>query len=390
MSIEQIQCASKQSRKKSEPPTLRSAQAQTIAIAQDFGLQTKHPAISAKYNAEKYNNVYMKVIYLCLLTAIISLHPFATALGQKQIRVMTYNVENLFDTVDDPEINDEDFLPNSPRRWTQERYERKLRGVARVISSAGEWDVPAIVGLCEVENDSVMHQLLRNTPLSSHPYRYCLSSKSDGRGIRVALLYRHDIFELISQRSISVPVPRNSLPTRNILHVWLRTPGGDTLDIAVCHFPSMSGSGHDRLRTSAAKTLNKLCDSIAHTRAQPHIIVMGDFNAHRGSSEMKQAAGTTLCLLPLANSDYGSYKYRGAWEQIDHILVYCPMQNEQSAISLVRGSVRVYHPSFLLTTRRSARGARPLRTYGGSYYEGGISDHLPVVADFRMRITVQR
>jgi endonuclease/exonuclease/phosphatase family metal-dependent hydrolase len=331
----------------------------------------------------------MKVRRLYPLLIVALLVSVIPVKGQQTIKVMTYNVENLFDTVDDPEINDEEFLPGSPRRWTQQRYVQKLRGIARVISSVGEWDLPAIVGLCEVENDSVMHDLLHDTPLSAHPYSYCLSAKSDRRGIRVAMLYRHDLFKLIGMRSIAVPQSGRSRPTRNILHVWLRTPGGDTLDVAVCHFPSMTGSGNSRLRTSAAQTLNKLCDSLSRIRSLPAIMAMGDFNAHRGSSYMKQASGTTLCLLQPVGA-YGSYKYRGMWEHIDHILVHCSMKNELSAISLVPGSVKVYSPPFLLTTKRSAKGARPFRTYAGPHYEGGISDHLPIVAEFRMRLNVDK
>jgi endonuclease/exonuclease/phosphatase family metal-dependent hydrolase len=297
---------------------------------------------------------------------------------------MTYNVENLFDAVDDPEINDEDFLPNSNRRWTQERYERKLIRIARVISSAGEWDTPSLVGLCEVENDSVMHRLLLHTPLRKYPYRYCLSALSDRRGIRVALVYRHDRFTLIGQSSIAVPIPRRSRPTRHILHAWGLTAGGDTLDVAVCHFPSMIAGGNSRYRTLAAETLNRLCDSITRVRSSPFIVVMGDFNAHPGSVYLKKAAGSTLCRISLADDSYGSYKYRGHWEEIDHIFVSCHMQNPQSRISVIPNSARSYQAPFLLTSRRSRSGPRPHRTYAGSYYEGGFSDHLPVVVDLRI------
>ena len=114
--------------------------------------------------------------------------------GQTDFRVMSYNVENLFDTKDDPLTADNDFLPSGNRHWTPGRLYHKLQQLAKVITAAGEWSTPALVGLCEVENDSVLVRLLNTTPLRRQHYRYCMTHGQDTRGINVALLYQRDKF----------------------------------------------------------------------------------------------------------------------------------------------------------------------------------------------------
>ena len=114
--------------------------------------------------------------------------------GQTDFRVMSYNVENLFDTKDDPLTADNDFLPSGNRHWTSGRFYHKLQQLAKVITAAGEWSTPALIGLCEVENDSVLVRLLNYTPLRRQHYRYCMTHGQDTRGINVAFLYQRDKF----------------------------------------------------------------------------------------------------------------------------------------------------------------------------------------------------
>ena len=128
--------------------------------------------------------------------------------AQEAFRVMSYNVENFFDTQDNPERRDDDFLPSGIRAWTPGRYYQKLQRTAQTILAVGEWNPPALVGLCEVENDSVMVHLLRRTPLHNLFYEYVLTQGDDVRGINVALLYRRDLFRLLSKEEIRVPVIR--------------------------------------------------------------------------------------------------------------------------------------------------------------------------------------
>jgi endonuclease/exonuclease/phosphatase family metal-dependent hydrolase len=322
-----------------------------------------------------------------LLLSSLLLWPLASR-GEIPFRVMFYNVENLFDLYDDPATDDDEFLPAGNRRWTPARYYRKLRNISQVISAVGEWSTPALVGLCEVENDTVLTHLLTRTPLRRQEYRYLLTHGSDKRGIKVALLYQRDKFRYLGHRSIRVRFKSAAdPPTRDILHAWGEIAGRDTLDVIVCHFPSKYGGEKESeaRRLKAAQTVRYLCDSLTRIRRRPLQIIMGDFNESPGSQCMQIICGKTHYNL-FANggrsTKEGSQKYQGDWDQLDQIIVHRNMLRPQAPLRVVEGSARTYAPAFLLTNDKTWRGKRPLRTYYGFTYEGGYSDHLPVVADF--------
>ena len=333
--------------------------------------------------------------------------------GQTDFRVMSYNVENLFDTKDDPFTADNDFLPSGNRHWTPGRFYHKLQQLAKVITAAGEWSTPALVGLCEVENDSVLVRLLNYTPLRRQHYRYCMTHGQDTRGINVALLYQRDKFRYRGHTEHPVRFTRKQHKhTRNILHVWGDVITGDRIDVFVCHFPSRYGgekeSEPDRL--DAARTLRVLCDSLHHLHPAPHILIMGDFNdtpddmsireilyAHpfpisclSGSDSMPMKSRTdaypSLHLYNLFAKDKpffpGSHKYQGEWSQLDQLILSSSLTDTTSRMQVIPGSARIFSPPFLLTKDNTWRGERPFRTYYGFKYEGGYSDHLPLIVDF--------
>ncbi|MDR1644396.1 MAG: endonuclease [Tannerellaceae bacterium] len=322
-----------------------------------------------------------------LLVTTLWLLPPLPAPGQIPFRVMSYNVENLFDTYDDAQTEDEDFLPSGPRRWTPSRYGHKLRQLARVISAVGEWDTPALVGLCEAENDTALTHLLTRTPLRQQAYRYLVTQGPDRRGINVALLYQRDKFRYLGHSPVPVPLPSSARPTRPILHVWGRIGSGDTLDVMVCHFPSRYGGEKksQARREAAAGVLRALSDSLARVRQSPLQIVMGDFNEEPFAPPMRRLAeGSLLNLFADATPSFtrGSYKYRDLWNQLDQILIHRRMQTSDATMRHVPGSARTYAPSFLLINDKVWVGQRPWRSYHGFRHEAGYSDHLPVVADF--------
>ena len=215
-------------------------------------------------------------IMICLLCSLT----LSAQQNKRQLfQVMSYNVENSFDTTDNPEVADEEFLPSGDRHWTEGRYYRKHQHIAQVIQSAGGWDTPALVGLCEVENDSVMHHLLTRTSLRQMDYRYCITHGQDQRGINVALLYQRNRFKLLGSEEIRIVLPKKERPTRNILHVWGIIQTGDTLDAFVCHMPSRSGGemASRPKRKLAALRLRSCVDSILSLRSTPQCLIMGDF-----------------------------------------------------------------------------------------------------------------
>ncbi|MDD2953377.1 MAG: endonuclease [Parabacteroides sp.] len=326
--------------------------------------------------------------------------------AQSTFRVMAYNVENLFDTRDNPAKDDDEHLPSGNRYWTPSRYYRKLQQLAKVISAAGGWTTPALIGLCEVENDSVLHHLTRRTPLRKQDYRYIITQSPDPRGINVALLYQRDQFCYLRHESIPIRFSGNRHKlTRDILHVCGKIITGDTLDVFVCHFPSRYGGEKEseRDRLDAARTLRESSDSLFMAREKPRILIMGDFNdtpqdrsiaeilaaqAFTGNTQTADSTSYTyynLFASPRITRFPGSHKYQGEWSQLDQIIVSRGLITQGSPMRIIPESIRVFAPDFLLTKDKTWRGLRPFRTYYGFKYEGGFSDHLPLIADFRIQ-----
>lgn len=303
---------------------------------------------------------------------------------------MFYNTENLFDCKDDSLKADEDFLPNSTHFWTYSRYRKKLDNTAKVITAVGEWEAPALVGLCEVENDSVIYDLTHRSPLKNLSYRYVVTNSSDRRGIDVALLYQRDQFKLLTCQSHRVPLKR---PTRDILHVAGQVINGDTLDVFICHFPSRLGGENETnlLRITAAKVLRGKADSVISVRKHPGIIIMGDFNDYpdcesiHKTLDAKSPADSVsrfvnLMYPMLDDKDHGSHKFQSEWGILDQIIMNRSLLNS-SRIQIKEGKANIFRAPFLMEEDKTYGGERPFRTYLGPRYQGGFSDHLPVWMD---------
>lgn len=372
--------------------------------------------------------------------------------AQVPFRLMAYNVENLFDTRPDMLADDREFLPDAPRRWTPARYWNKLNDVARVIAAVGQEVLPAVVALCEVENDSVLHDLTCRSPLRTAGYRYVMTASADHRGIDVAMLYQPGLFRLLATRSIRIPSVRAGFaPTRDILYVAGRVPSGDTLHVFVCHLPSRVGGSRRsrRHRALAAATLQEALDSVWRLDTAARIVVAGDFNATPGDvlfrrqlrvrpalrdgealpptarsrreesfapataaerhapgrersrrtarkrsvafgAELAQSSLAACTLYQTIPSDrasrrapVGSYRYRGEWSYLDHVLVSDALLDTLATFAC-RLPVRLNVADFpyLLEGDVTYGGKRPRRTYQGPVYRGGVSDHLPVFLDF--------
>lgn len=214
---------------------------------------------------------------LLSLLAILSI-PLA---AQENMTVMFWNTENLFDTVDDPNKNDDDFTPNGDYKWNQSRYWSKLNAISKVIVAVDPDNAPALVGLCEVENETVITDLTERAALRAAGYRFVMTDSPDRRGIDVALLYRRSWFSLIGYETLRVNLkPVGGSATRDILHVTGRLENNDTIDIYVNHWPSRSGGVEqsEPRRQCAARVLRQSVDSIFSVRRKPYVLIMGDLN----------------------------------------------------------------------------------------------------------------
>lgn len=347
-----------------------------------------------------------KAGFLFLLLFPIFLLHGQTEKDTLSFRVVSYNVENLFDYRHDTLKNDYEFLPDGMRHWNYGKYKKKLDAIARVITAVGGWTPPALVALCEVENDSVLRDLTQRSILRETGYRYVMTDSPDQRGIDVALLYQRNMFKLLSYQSI--PIPQTSgkkkfRPTRDILHVSGLLLNRDTLDVFVCHLPSRSGGAKESepYRLFAAQQLKTAADSIYRRRRHPKILIMGDFNDYPGNKSVREVLAAEappqdkstlqpqqfyhlLARKAATQKHFGSYKYQGEWGLLDHIIVSGTLLLPSSGFHTDESKADVFRPDFLFTEDKKYGGRQPFRTFYGMKYQGGYSDHLPVWADFRL------
>lgn len=321
----------------------------------------------------------------------------AGAVSQNGFRVMFYNVENLFDTCDDSLKNDNDFLPDGFMRWTDWKYREKLYNISKVITAVGGMESPALVGLCEVENDSTMYDLTKRSPLSVQEYDYIITQSPDERGIDVALLYQRHKFKLLDYKEYTISFSdKKRRPTRNILHAVGTTINKDTLDVFVCHFASrVSGTSEtEQARIESAQILRNRVDSILSIRHKPGIIIMGDFNDQPNDESLLKVLKAGPIKESISSNDLynllftknkrgetGTYKYRGVWSVNDHMIVNGELLKETNSVHIKNSSAKIYNEMFLLEEDLKYYGLKPFRTNLGPRYLGGFSDHLPIFMD---------
>lgn len=302
--------------------------------------------------------------------------------------VMFWNVENYFDTYDNPSTTDEEFTPTGDNRWGRARFEKKRDDIAKTILLAADQygDLPALIGLAEVENAFVLQELLEETPLARTQYNYIHNDSPDSRGIDVALLYREELFTPLETKYIGF-----SFPTRDVLYTKGVVNGLDTLHIMVNHWPSKRGNEESsgRKRVYVSLKVSHVVDSILLRNPAANIVLMGDFNDTPASSPLKNL-GQLTNLAKWADGAEGSYKYRESWSMIDQFLVSENLIKEESSIKekneafrpqwiYTHRNMEIFAPEALFAEDATYMGVKPKRTYSGPRYLGGISDHLPVV-----------
>lgn len=330
-----------------------------------------------------------------------------SALAQRSaLRVMEYNVENLFDTLHAVGHRDADFTPQGSYKWGSGRYWAKLTRLSKVIAAAGGVQPVDLVALVEVENDSVVYDLTRRTKLWRLGYDYVMSHSADVRGINVALLYLPHRFRVLMKDSVRVmPSSPKQLPTRDVLHVAGELVTGDTLDVFVCHFPSRrGGSLAERYRSLVAQGVRSAVDSVVALRTRPYVLITGDFNGFYPERFMTNDLGAQLIdeadtLSAMTQSQLylltykmqgrgdvcGTYKFQGEWNQLDHFLVNSAFFRSSAQLRVFKHDCKILDFPFLLQNDKSQKGGvHPFRTFLGTYYQGGYSDHLPILLDIHL------
>lgn len=309
-----------------------------------------------------------------------------------QYTIAFYNLENLFDTKDDPYTLDDDFLPNSEKRWNQDRYQKKLFKLGTAISNIGfakTGKAPVLLGVAEVENKKVLEDLAASKHLKNKDYGVVHYESPDERGIDVGLLYQKQYFEVTHSENIPVYVD-NQNGERDYTRDILRVTGllnHEEIHILINHWPSRRDGAHLTAykRIAAAQKNREIIDEITAENAEAKIIIMGDFNDDPYSESIKEHLVQNDLFNPMErlHTRYrGSLNYRSQWNLFDQIIFshnfhrYQPGKHSFSEAS-------IFDHDFLKIRKGRYKG-NPFRTYVGRKYMGGYSDHFPVYIKLKL------
>ncbi len=303
--------------------------------------------------------------------------------------ILFYNVENLFDTYDDTLTEDDEFTPYGVRNWTYEKFQNKLNRLYKVLAVAGGWDPPDIIALAEIEHRWIVEKLVKDTPLSKYEYRVVHKESPDRRGIDLAVLYRESCFTLLSDTFITVEL-KPSVFTRDIIHLQGVARDSDTLHILVNHWPSryQGQINSEWKRIIAAGILRQRVEEIISEGQGRGIIITGDFNDEPDDISLATHLGAMISWEDTSGQDIynlsaipgqsrlGTHKFQGRWYVFDQFIV-----SGEILKSTASCNAKILDFNFLLEKDEAYLGVKPFRTYYGYKYQGGFSDHLPVLLE---------
>lgn len=328
-----------------------------------------------------------KLRYALLLFSALVLS--SSLMGQQSYKVAFYNVENLFDLENEPVKFDDEFTPEGEKKWDQTRYNDKLNKLSQVLDSIGK---PHIIGLCEVENEKVINDLINTDALKSEDYGIVHNESPDMRGIDVALVYKKKYMKVLETEFIRVKFPdhiEKDYTSRDIVRVKGKLSNGDILHILVNHWPSRRGGlkKSEPKRLFVAQHVRAAVDKIFAKDPEAKILIMGDFNDETNNSSIASVLGALPetaaaldgllynCFSNFDKEKKGTYNYRGNWNMLDQIIVSGALKDPQASLLAKKATI---HKFDWLLYKGGKNGPSPSKTYGGPNYYGGYSDHLPV------------
>ncbi len=329
----------------------------------------------------------------------------SSQLSDTIFRIIFYNVENLFDTEDEPGKNDSAFTPEGERRWNHFRLRNKINNIYKALAAAGGSRIPPVIGLCEVENMHVLKMLAYQTGLRNHNYSIIHRDSPDHRGIDVAVLYRKDDFTVIDTIFRQIRFPFDTLAaTRDILYIKGISGISDTLHLFVNHWPSRWGGQAATVpyRNFTAGVLRSMTDSLFAINPDACVIIMGDFNDEPEDISLRRYLGAKTDVdgpgsgklynisSPLKRNNKGTLKFQGEWFLFDQFIVSGSLLNGVSVLQACLHSVRIFSADFMLVADDPWFGFKPFRSYEGFRYTGGFSDHLPVILDLHRKSNAGR
>jgi predicted extracellular nuclease len=335
------------------------------------------------------------ILFALLLLTLTFNAGYSQVVISQPVRIMFYNVENFFDTYNDSLTDDNAFLPDGLMRWNLGRYNKKTNSLYKTIVAAGEWDPPAVIVFCEIENRKVLEDLIYGTYLSKFKYSIIHEESPDRRGIDVCLIYRKKVANVICYKYwIPAEIKRKDFNSRSVLYTEFLI-GSDTIHIIANHWPSRRGGvlAGENYRLQIASMVREKVDSIVERNPSgARIIILGDFN----STPDDQAIKSLICsedscksMINLSerldDDGLGTYRYMGTWEMIDQVIVSKKLLTCTEGLYTEPNLLRIFKPDFLLKKDPKYPGFSPFSTYRGYKYQGGFSDHLPVLLDLKVR-----
>lgn len=323
----------------------------------------------------------------------------AFGFAQKPHKVVFYNIENFFDTINDPEVLDDEFTPEGPKKWNSAKYNQKLGNIERVLFDIASIDkeYPAVIGLSEVENRTALEDIVATRKLAPANYRIVHFDSPEARGVDVAFFYRPDVFKIEGQHPVRTVIP--SIPgfkTRDILTMW-GTIENEPFFFMVAHWPSRLGGkeASEFKRIAVGQQMRSIADSVLRANPATKVVMMGDFNDDPTDKSIAQGLGAKFKQKDLQPGDlynpyadmlkagYGTLAYGDAWNIFDNIVVSenlakgstGALKLQPAAGSKFYGNVFKQH--YMVQKEGQFKGY-PLRTYVGNNFQGGFSDHFPV------------
>lgn len=323
----------------------------------------------------------------------------STSGNAQQLCVAFYNQENLFDTLDTPGKNDEEYTPSGTYQWNTYRYENKLQNMAKVISAMNQGKGPDVLGMCEVENDLPLKGLATVLKGKGVDYRSVWFDSQDERGIDNALFYKPSLLTLLASHAYLID--NNGIGgdhTRSIVLALFQTKNKGKLAVLVNHFPSRreGETQSEYKRLFVAGRLIAIADSLRKTDEDMAVLIMGDFNDYPNNQSMSTVLRGKKTVGEVSDKDFfnpmyalmeagqGSYRHKGEWNFLDQMLLNEELVEKGNKLTYVANSAAVFKESWMLETEEKYKG-NPLRTFGGKRFLNGYSDHLPVYLYLKMK-----
>jgi len=342
----------------------------------------------------KIRNLLLAIAFLTMLATFAQPAKKNTKTSRQPFNVMFYNVENLYDTVNDPKINDDEFTPSGKVPWTSVRLEAKIKNIGQVITDIKKPAMPDLIGFAEIENKQVLEMLTSSTALSKLKYSIVHYDSPDERGIDVALLYNPATFKVILTEPLYVTLLDNDL-TRDILYVKGKLNSGTILHVFINHWPSRREGSEISAskRMAAANVLRARLDAIRAVEKSANILILGDFNDEPSDKSITDglkalnpdeaiSSNSIYSLLyPQFKKGEGSLFYKD-WDLFDQVIVSGNMLSQKKGFRTSVTDAGIFNAEYLLFKNNKTGESRPNRTMSGDKYYGGYSDHLPVYVTF--------